>query len=306
MRQEQTMITTSTRLAAALALVLSLGGFAVAAESPVGETPHYPLQHPRHVDWSFAGPFGRFEPQQLQRGFQVYREVCSSCHSMSMVPFRTLASETGPKFNEEQVRALAAEYEITDGPDSNGEMFQRPGRPSDYFPAPYPNEAAARAANGGAYPPDLSLMAKARAVSSGFPRLHLRSLHRYQESGADYSYSLLTGYEEEMPAGVEMLEGQYYNPYFISGPGIAMPRRSAMARSPTPRTGDESPENDVPETVDQYSKDVVAYLAWAAEPHMVERKSLGLVVMIFLIVLAGLVYYTKKKVWVNSPGEGAY
>jgi ubiquinol-cytochrome c reductase cytochrome c1 subunit len=265
MRQEQTMITTSTRLAAALALVLSLGGFAVAAESPVGETPHYPLQHPRHVDWSFAGPFGRFEPQQLQRGFQVYREVCSSCHSMSMVPFRTLASETGPKFNEEQVRALAAEYEITDGPDSNGEMFQRPGRPSDYFPAPYPNEAAARAANGGAYPPDLSLMAKARSVSSGFPGFIFDLFTGYQESGSDYVYSLLTGYQEP-PAGEEVPAGQYYNPFYISGPALAMPPPLSDGQVTYAQNGDESPENDVPETIDQYSKDVVAYLAGRPSP----------------------------------------
>jgi ubiquinol-cytochrome c reductase cytochrome c1 subunit len=293
-----------TSLAAALALGL-LFGTAHAAESPVGETPHYPLLHPKHVHWSFAGPFGHFEPQQLQRGFQVYREVCASCHSLSMVAFRNMASENGPHFSEEQARALAAEYEITDGPDANGEMFQRPGRQSDYFPSPFPNEAAARASNNGAYPPDLSLIAKSRAVSSGFPGFIFDAFTQYQESGPDYIYSLLTGYQEP-PPGVEVPPGQYYNPYFISGTALAMPPPITDGQVTYAQNGDEDPANDVPETVDQYSKDVTAFLMWAAEPHLVERKSTGLVVMVFLIILAGLVYYTKKKVWAYSPGEGAY
>jgi ubiquinol-cytochrome c reductase cytochrome c1 subunit len=294
----------NSRLLAAFSLAASLAGAAAAAESPTGETPHYPLLHPKHVDWTFSGPFGKFDPQQLQRGFQVYREVCASCHSMTMVAFRTLGSENGPRFTEEQVRALAAEYEITDGPDTNGEMFQRPGRASDYFPAPFPNEAAARASNGGAYPPDLSLIAKARSVSSGFPGFIFDLFTQYAESGADYSYSLLTGYQDP-PAGVEVPPGQYYNPYFISGPSLAMPPPLSDGQVTYAQNSDELPENDVPETVDQYAKDVTAFLAWAAEPHLVERKSMGLTVMIFLIILAGLVYYTKKKVWVHSPGEGA-
>ena len=289
---------------AALAILIGLGGSAWAAEAPVGETPHYPIEKPKHVDWSFAGPFGRFEPQQLQRGFQVYREVCASCHSMNMVAFRTLSSEAGPRFTEEEVRALAAEYEITDGPDSNGEMFQRPGRPSDYLPAPYPNEAAARASNGGAHPPDLSLITKARGVSSGIPGFIFDLFTQYQESGPDYIYSLLTGYREP-PAGHELAPGQYFNPYFISGAALAMPPPLSDGQVTYAQNGDESADNDIAETVDQYSEDVVAFLAWAAEPHLVERKSLGLTVMIFLIILAALVYYTKKKVWAYSPGEGA-
>lgn len=300
------MRTTFIRLAGALVLALSLGATALAQDHEEGATPHYPLEQPQHADWTFAGPFGKFDPAQLQRGFQVYREVCSSCHSLEMVAFRTLASDFGPHFTEEQVAALAAEYEITDPePDSNGDPVQRPGRASDYLPSPFANVGQARASNGGAYPPDLSLIAKARAIVRGFPTFIFDIFTQYQETGPDYVYSLLTGYQEP-PAGVEVPEGQYYNPYFISGPSLAMPPPLGDGQVTYAQNGDESPENDVPETVDQYSLDVASFLMWAAEPHMVERKSMGLVVMVFLIILAGLVYYTKKKVWAHSPGEGAY
>jgi ubiquinol-cytochrome c reductase cytochrome c1 subunit len=223
-----------------------------------------------------------------------------------MVAFRNLASETGPHFTEDQARALAAEYQIADQ-DTSGEAMQRPGRPSDYFPSPFPNEAAAAAANGGAYPPDLSLIAKARAIVRGFPTFVFDIFTQYQETGPDYIYSLLTGYGQEPPPAIAALisEGQYYNPYFVSGPALAMPPPLSDGQVTYAQNADESPANDVPETVDQYSKDVSAFLMWAAEPHLVERKSTGLVVMVFLIVLAGLVYYTKKKVWAYSPGEGA-
>lgn len=300
---------TMIRSAAVVLLGLSLGSPALAASHQMAKGDEamveYPLEHPRKVDWSFAGPFGKYDPQQLQRGFQVYREVCAACHSMNMVAFRTLASESGPRFSEEQAAALAAEYQIADGPDANGEMFERPGRVSDYLPSPFPNEAAARASNGGAFPPDLSLIAKARAVSSGFPGFIFDLFTQYQEGGPDYIHSLLTGYRDP-PAGMEVQEGQYYNPHFISGPALAMPPPLSDGQVTYAQNGDEEPGNDVPESVDQYSRDVVAFLVWAAEPHMVERKSTGLVVMIFLIILTGLVYYTKKKVWAYSPGEGAY
>jgi ubiquinol-cytochrome c reductase cytochrome c1 subunit len=293
------------RLSAAALAAFSLGAAALPATAQEGETPHYPLEHPHHVDWSFSGPFGKFDPQQLQRGFHIYRDVCAGCHSLSMVAFRNLASESGPHFSEEEVAALAAEYQIADGPDASGEMFERPGRASDYFPRPYPNEQAARASNGGAYPPDLSLMAKARAVERGFPTFLFDVFTQYhQELGPDYIYSLLTGYEEP-PAGVEVAEGQYYNPHFISGPSLAMPPPLSDGQITYAQNEDETEVNDVPETVDQYSKDVTAFLMWAAEPHMTDRKAMGLTVMVFLILLAGLVYYTKKKVWAYSPGEGA-
>jgi ubiquinol-cytochrome c reductase cytochrome c1 subunit len=302
------------RFAAAVAVALFAGATACAQEgeggaaghdSTAGATPHYPLKHPHYMDWSFSGPFGKFDPQQLQRGFQVYREVCSACHALSFVAFRTLADEHGPHFTEEQAAALAAEYQITDGPDESGEMFERPGRASDLIPSPFPNEQAARASNNGAYPPDLSLVAKNRAVTRGFPAFVFDIFTQYQEAGPDYIYSLLTGYEEP-PAGVEVADGQYYNPYFVSGPSLAMPPPLVSDGQVTyAQNADETQVNDVPETIDQYAKDVTAFLMWAAEPHMVERKSMGLTVVVFLIILAGLVYYTKKKVWAHSPGEGA-
>ncbi|MYZ46740.1 cytochrome c1 [Propylenella binzhouense] len=294
------------RTAAAALLSLALASAAGAQEQGAGggnaggehetATVHYPIEHPKHVDWTFAGPFGSFDPAQLQRGFQVYREVCSACHSMNMVAFRTLASTAGPHFSADAVKALAAEYQINDGPDANGDMFQRPGTPADHLPPPYPNEQASRAANGGAYPPDLSLIAKARTVERGFPAFVFDMFTLYQEAGPNYIYSLLTGYRDP-PAGVEVRPGQYYNPYFVSGPALAMPPPLSDGQVTFAQNQDEDPANDVPETVDQYAKDVVSFLMWAAEPHMVERKSMGFAVMVFLIVFGALVYYTKRKVW---------
>jgi ubiquinol-cytochrome c reductase cytochrome c1 subunit len=272
-----------------LALPLGAASFAQEEDEAAHETVHYPLEKPRHVGWSFAGPFGKYDPQQLQRGFQVYREVCASCHSLGFVPFRTLASESGPHFSEEEARAIAAEYTVADASVEGGE---RPGRPSDRFPPapPFP----------GATPPDLSLITKARAINRGFPTFVFDLFTQYQETGPDYVYSLLTGYQEP-PAGIEVPDGLYYNPYFISGPAIAMPPPLSDGQVTYAQNGDETAVNDVPETVDQYSRDVTAFLMWAAEPHMVERKAMGLTVMVFLIIFAGLVYYTKKKVWATLP-----
>jgi ubiquinol-cytochrome c reductase cytochrome c1 subunit len=285
------MRTPITRLAAVLALAVSLGapGFAQEHEATAEETPHYPLQHPKHSEWSFAGPFGKYEPLQLQRGFQIYREVCSQCHSLGMVAFRNLVSETGPHFGEEEVKALAAEYTIADSGVEGGE---RPGLPSDHFPPapPYP----------GATPPDLSLMAKARAINRGFPTFVFDLFTQYQETGPDYIHSLLTGYQDA-PEGVEVPEGLSYNPYFISAPYLAMPPPLSDDLVKYAQNADETDVNDVPQTVDQYASDVTAFLMWAAEPHMVERKATGFTVMIFLIIFAGLVYYTKKKVWATIP-----
>jgi ubiquinol-cytochrome c reductase cytochrome c1 subunit len=274
---------TIIRIAALLVLALPLG--AAAQEHQETATPHYPLLPPKHVEWPFAGPFGKYDPQQLQRGFQIYREVCSACHSLSFVAFRMLASENGPRFTEEQVSALAAEFTV---PDPSVEGGQRPARPSDVFPEapPFP----------GAQPPDLSLIAKARAIMRGFPTFIFDAVTQYQEVGPDYIYSLLTGYQEP-PAGVEVPEGQFYNPYFVAGPSIAMPPPLSDGLLSYAQNQDETQVNDIPETVEQYSKDVAAFLMWAAEPHLVERKSMGLTVMTYLILLAGLVYYTKKKVW---------
>ena len=285
------MRTLIVRLAATLALALPFGASAFAQEAKQAEeeAPSYPINKPSYSEWSFAGPFGKYEPQQLQRGFQVYREVCSQCHSLKMVAFRNLASETGPHFGEEEVKALAAEYTIADPSVEGGE---RPGLPSDYFPPapPYP----------GATPPDLSLIAKARAIKRGFPTFVFDLFTQYQETGPDYVHSLLTGYQEP-PAGVEAPEGLYYNPYFISAANIAMPPPLSDDLVKYAQNADETDVNDVPQTVDQYASDVTAFLMWAAEPHLVERKATGFTVMIFLIIFAGLVYYTKKKVWATIP-----
>lgn len=289
------------RRAAWSALTASLIGVAAIAfaASPVsaqeagqgegeGETPHYPLELPPLESWTFAGFFGRFDPVQLQRGFQVYREVCAACHGLELVAFRNLGDEGGPHFSEAEVRALAAEYQIADGPDEFGEMFERPGRPSDYLPNPFPNEQAAAAANGGAVPPDLSVIAKARGVGRGIQWTILDFFTQYQEGGPDYIHALLTGYRDP-PPDVEVSPGTYYNPYFISGPALAMP--------PPLSDGLVTYADGSPETVDQYSRDVSAFLMWTAEPHLVERKRIGFQVVIFLIVFAGLMYFTKKKVW---------
>ncbi len=272
--------------ASVLGAGLLVAGIGAANAAEGGGTPHYPLEHPKHVDWSFAGPFGTWDKAQLQRGFKVYREVCSACHSLDLVSFRTL-EDLG--FSEEQVKAIASEYEITDGPNEDGEMFTRPGRPSDYFPSPFPNDKAAAYANNGAVPPDFSLIAKARAPERGFPTFIFDVFTLYAENGPDYLYSLLTGYGEEPPESVQVADGTYYNPYFSGGPALAMAQPIYE--------GSVTYDDGSPETVDQYSKDVSAFLMWAAEPMLVERKQMGFNVMIFLLIFASLLYFTKKKVW---------
>ncbi|MGQ4273324.1 cytochrome c1 [Terrihabitans sp. B22-R8] len=242
---------------------------------------------PTKDSWSFSGPFGHFDRAQIQRGFQVYREVCASCHAMSLVSFRNLMEEGGPQFTEGQVRALAAEYKVMDGPDDSGEMFERPARPSDRFPSPFPNEAAARSANGGAYPPDFSLLAKARGYERGFPWVIWDLITQYQEHGVDYIHSLMTAYGHEPPNGEEK-PGLHYNPVFPGG-YIAMPNPLS--------DGQIEYADGSPATVDQYSRDVAAFMMWAAEPHLEARKRIGFQVMAFLAIFAALMYYTKRKVW---------
>ncbi|MXQ10396.1 cytochrome c1 [Microvirga makkahensis] len=259
-----------------------------------GETPVPPQQQ-----WSFQGPFGTFDRAQLQRGFKVYREVCASCHGLTYVAFRNLAEEGGPEFSEAQVKALAAEYQITDGPNESGDMFERPGRPADRFPAPFPNENAAAAANGGKAPPDLSLIAKARTYERGFPWFITDVFRQYSENGADYLVALLTGYEEP-PAGFQVPEGGHYNHYF-PGHVIAMPNPLSDGQVEYPKN--EAGQPQAPETVEQYAKDVTAFLTWTAEPHLEARKRLGFQVMLFLLVLSGLLYFTKKKIWARVGGE---
>lgn len=252
------------------------------------EPTHFPIRAPREQSWSFSGPFGTYDKAQLQRGLKVYKEVCSACHSMHLVPFRML-EELG--YNEAQVKAFAAEYTVQDGPNDDGEMFDRPGKSSDYFPSPFPNEQAAAAANGGAAPPDMSLLAKARGVTRGFPQFVFDIFTQYAEGGPDYIYSLLTGYDQTPPEGMEIAEGTHYNPYFINGKSLAM--------APPLSDGQVTYDDGSPQTVDQYAHDIAAFLMWAAEPHMEERKQTGFSVMTFLLLFGVLVYLTKRKVWSN-------
>jgi ubiquinol-cytochrome c reductase cytochrome b/c1 subunit len=237
--------------------------------------------------WSFAGPFGKFDRAQLQRGFKVYREVCQVCHGLTLVAFRNLAEPGGPGFTTAQATAIAAEYQVKGEPDDQGEIKDRAGRLADHFPAPFPNEQAARARYN-AVPPDLSVIAKARGYERGFPWWVLDMFTQYQEHGVDYLTALLIGYEEQPPAGFTLPPGTFYNKYY---PGHAL----AM---PPPLTDNRVEYTDgTPMTVEQYAKDVSAFLMWAAEPHLEARKRIGMQVFIFLIVLAGLLYFTKKKVW---------
>lgn len=264
----------------------ALGAATAQEEHSEAEPTHFPIHKPEEQSWSFAGPFGTYDKAQLQRGLKIYKEVCSACHSMELVAFRTLE---GLGYSEAQVKALAAEYETTDGPNADGEMFTRPALPSDYFPSPFPNKEAAAAANNGAAPPDFSLIAKARGVERGFPLFVFDIFTQYAEGGPDYIHALLTGYEEEAPAGMEIAEGTYYNPYFIAGKSLAM--------APPLSDGQVTYDDGSPETVDQYARDVSAFLMWAAEPHLEARKQTGFSVMAFMILFTGLVYLTKRKVW---------
>ncbi len=237
--------------------------------------------------WSFAGPFGIYDRGQLQRGFKVYREVCSTCHGLKLVAFRDLAAPGGPGFTTAEAQAIAAEYKVQDGPNDQGEMFERPGRLADYFPPPFPNEQAARA-RFNAVPPDFSVIAKGRGFERGFPFWVFDLITQYQEQGPDYITGLMQGYEENPPAGFTLPAGTFYNKYFPPH-AIAMP----------PPLSDQRVEytDGAPMTVEQYAKDISAFLMWAAEPHLNQRKRVGMQVFIFLVIFAGLLFFTKKKVW---------
>ncbi len=242
---------------------------------------------PPRQSWSFHGPFGIYDPAQLQRGFKIYREVCSTCHSLKLLSFRNLADPGGPGFTEAQAAAIAATFQVTDGPNDQGQMYQRPGRIADYFPPPFPNEQAARAALGGKLPPDMSVLAKARSYEAGFPWFIFDAFTAYQEDGPDYIHAILNGYTDP-PPGFVLAPGTQYNKYF-PGHSIGMPKPLS--------DGQVEYTDGTPTTVDQYGRDVAAFLMWAAEPKLDARKQLGFQVMVFLIVLTGLLYFTKKKVW---------
>jgi len=241
---------------------------------------------PPRVKWSFAGPFGKFDQAQLQRGFKIYKEVCSNCHSLELLAIGQLAGPGGPGYSEEQAAAIASDYKIKDF-DDKGEPVERAGRPADHFPSPFPNQNAAQAANGGVAPPDMSTLAKARGYSRGFPWFIFDMVTQYTEQGPDYIAALLKGYVDA-PKDFTLPPGGNYNEYF-PGHVIAMP--------PPLQAGQVTFDDGSPQTMEQYTKDVAAFLVWAAEPHMMARKRIGFQVMIFLIVLAGLLYFTKKKIW---------
>jgi cytochrome c1 len=267
-------------LMTALVLAAAVAGIALPARAQEADAP--PLQQ-----WSFAGPFGQYDPEQLQRGFKIYREVCSTCHSLKLLSFRNLADPGGPSFTEAQAAAIAATFQVTDGPNDQGQMFQRAGKISDYFPPPFANDQAARAALGGGLPPDMSTLAKARGYDRGFPWFIFDAFTQYQEGGPDYIHAILNGYTDP-PAGFVLPPGTHYNKYF-PGHAIAMPKPIS--------DGQVKFTDGTPETVDQYGRDVAAFLMWASETKLDERKRLGFQVMIYLIVLSALLYFTKKKVW---------
>jgi ubiquinol-cytochrome c reductase cytochrome c1 subunit len=271
---------TMKKLVSILLSLVFATSMAVASALAAGET-----EEPHRMHWSFSGPFGKYDLEQLQRGLKVYKEVCSACHSLKYIAFRNLQALG---YSEDQVKSFASEYEIQAGPDDQGEMFTRAGIPSDYFPSPFPNEAAAAYANNGAAPPDLSLMAKARFPHRGFPTFLFDIFTMYTTGGPDYIHALLTGYEDA-PHDVEIQEGTYYNPYFMSGNALSMP--------PPLSDGLVTYDDGSPETAEQYSKDVAAFLMWTAEPHMTGHKALGFKVIIFLLIFSALLYLTKKAVW---------
>ena len=222
-----------------------------------------------NTDWSFKGYFGKFDRASLQRGYQVYAEVCASCHSISYLSYRNLAEEGGPEFSAEQAKAIAASFEVIDGPNDDGEMFTRPAKLSDKFVNPYQNDKEAMASNGGAYPPDLSVIVKARG------------------GGADYIYSLLLGYDDP-PSGTILDSGVYYNSYMY-GNNIKMPK---------PLSDGQVEFNDGTEaTEEQMAKDITNFLAWAAEPHLEARHKIGFKVIIYLIIISILVYLSMRRLW---------
>ena len=221
------------------------------------------------TDWSFKGLFGKFDRGALQRGYQVYTEVCASCHSMKYLSYRNLSEKGGPEFTEQQAKAIAASFDVTDGPNSDGEMFTRPGKLSDKFVMPYENVKAAQAANGGAYPPDMSVLVKARG------------------GGVDYIYSLLQGYEDP-PVGITLDEGVHYNKYMYG---------NKIKMSNPLSDGLIEYSDGTNATVEQMSKDVTTFLMWTAEPHLETRHQMGFKAIVYLIILTILVYFSMKRIW---------
>jgi ubiquinol-cytochrome c reductase cytochrome c1 subunit len=253
-------------------------------------------EEPPKINWSFNGPFGKFDQAQLQRGYKVYREVCSACHSMNLVSFRNLGDKGGPFYNEKYknsndnpwVKAIAKDYEVADIDSETGDAIKRPATPADRFVAPFPNEPAARASNGGALPPDMSLLAKAR------------------EGGPDYIHAIVTGYKDA-PKGLKVGAGQHYNPYMAgdltsawSGNHEHVPPGGFIAMAPPLKAGLVSFDDGTKSTLDQQARDVSAFLMWAAEPKLEERKKMGFAVILYLLMFSGLLYASYRKVWKNE------
>jgi ubiquinol-cytochrome c reductase cytochrome b/c1 subunit len=261
----------------------------VQAPSSLAPAPSTEALPPRSVNWSFTGPFGVYDRASLQRGFQIYKEVCSACHALSHVAFRNLADPGGPEFSQDEVKAIAAGYKIPAGPnaqgqtvDANGMPLTRAGTAADYFPSPFANEQAARTANNGALPPDLSLIVKAR------------------EGNQNYVYSILTGFGQKPPANETIANGLYYNPYFP---------RHQIAMPPPLMNATVTFADGTPNTLDQEAHDIVTFLAWASEPTMDERKQTGFVVMLYLIGFTVLLFLSYRRIWhghhdLGAVGEG--
>ena len=227
------------------------------------------------TDWTFKGLFGKFDRASLQRGYQVYTEVCAACHSMKYLSYRNLSEKGGPEFSVAQAKAIAASFEVTDGPNADGEMFQRPGKLSDKFVMPYENVKAAEAANGGAYPPDMSVLVKARG------------------GGVDYIYSLLQGYEEA-PSGMVLDDGVHYNKYMYG---------NKIKMSAPLSDGIVEYSDGTTASVEQMSKDVTTFLMWAAEPSLEARHQMGFKAIVYLIILTILVYFSMKRIWSRVKSE---
>ena len=227
------------------------------------------------TDWTFKGLFGKFDRASLQRGYQVYTEVCAACHSMKYLSYRNLSEKGGPEFSVAQAKAIAASFEVTDGPNADGEMFQRPGKLSDKFVMPYENVKAAEAANGGAYPPDMSVLVKARG------------------GGVDYIYSLLQGYEDA-PSGMILDDGVHYNKYMYG---------NKIKMSAPLSDGIIEYSDGTKPTVEQMSKDVTTFLMWAAEPSLEARHQMGFKAIVYLIILTILVYFSMKRIWSRVKSE---
>ena len=270
-----------------------VAGMVLSASAAFAVTKQKPLEHP---GFSFDGPLGKFDQGALQRGFKVYSEVCSSCHSMNLMSYRNLAQPGGPFYNAKYpnpndspfVKSIAADVKVPDIDETTGDPIQRPATPADHFRAPFPNEAAARASNGGALPPDLSVIAKAR------------------EGGPNYLYSLLSGYPDHPPAGLTVPVGKYYNPYFPgdlgsfwSGPKDKVPEGGFIAMPFQLVAGRVTFDDGTPSTTKQEAHDVATFLAWAGDPKQEERKQTGLAVMIYLLVFAGVVYGSYRAIWRN-------